>query len=42
LRGAWKGLAVATMKAKDVLLLGLKSRVTAISEIDGSQIWSDQ
>lgn len=28
------------MNAKDILLLGLKSRVTAISRKDGRQIWS--
>jgi hypothetical protein len=42
LRSAWKGLKVAIMKAKDILLLGLKSRVTAISQIDGNQIWSTE
>jgi hypothetical protein len=30
------------MKAKDILLLGLKSHVTEISQIDGNQIWSTE
>lgn len=30
------------MNAKDILLLGLKSRVTAISRKDGQQIWSTE
>ena len=30
------------MNAKDILLLGLKSRVTAISRKDGQRIWSTE
>ena len=32
----------AAMNAQNILLLGLKSRVTAISRKDGQQIWSTE